>query len=144
MLLGLSEGARDVVGLVDRIGIGEEEMTSAGGLCAGPSGVALACESSVAAEVQRWRVEQDDAFVVGNCLSCDRSGVVGRVVVDDDQLPLLSEGKSGFRLAEQRVETGGKRPLLVAGWDDDRNLQVGHFGQIQILLALCIVHDFVL
>ena len=65
--------------------------------------------------------------MVGSGLSCDRAGVVGRVVVDDDQLPLLAEGKSRFRLAQERVETGGKRPLLVAGWDDNRNLQVRDF-----------------
>ena len=98
MPIGLSKGAGDVVGLVDRVGVGEEEMMSAGCLCAGPACVALACESAGAAQVQRWSVEENDAVMAGGGLSCDHAGVVGRVVVDDDQLPLLAEGKSGFRL----------------------------------------------
>ena len=53
----LAEGAREVVGLVDRVGVGEEEVLAAGGLCSGPAGVALACESSAVAQVQRRRVE---------------------------------------------------------------------------------------
>jgi len=97
--IGLSKGAGDVIGLMNCVGVSEEEVTSAGCLRACPAGVALACESTVTAQVQRRSVKENDAVVAGGCMSRDRASIVSRVVVDDDQLPLLAEGKSGFGLS---------------------------------------------
>ena len=61
----------------------------------------------------------------GGGLGGDVAGSVGGVVVDDDQLPLLSERETGFGLGQQGGEAGGKGALLVAGGDDDGEFEVG-------------------
>src|SRR5260370_26652438 len=86
------EGAGDVVGFVDGVCVGEEEVSAARGLCASPTCVALARKPSAAAQVEWRSVEEDHSAVVGRCFGGDLAGLVGGVVVDDDDLPLLSEG----------------------------------------------------
>jgi hypothetical protein len=129
---------------VDGVGVGEEEMTAAGRLCAGPACVAFAREASAVAEVEWGRVEEDDAVVSGGGFGSDLAGLVGGVVVDDDQFPLLAEDEAGFGLAQQRGETVGQGALFVAGRDDDRDLEIVLCGRIRGLLEIGIVHNFVL
>ncbi len=47
------EGAGEVAGLVDGVGVGEEEPCAAGLLRGGPAGVVLAGEAAAVAEVER-------------------------------------------------------------------------------------------
>jgi len=37
----------------------------------------------------------------------------------------LAEEETELRLAQDRGEAGGQRALLVAGWNNDREFQVG-------------------
>ena len=53
VLLGLVEGAGEVAGLVDGVGVGEEQPCAAGGLRAGPAGVGFAGKSAAVGEVER-------------------------------------------------------------------------------------------
>ena len=140
----LAERARDVVGFVDGVGVGEEEVMAAGGLGSDPACVVLAGEASAVAEVEWGCVEKDDAAVSGDGFGGDLAGFVGGVVVDDDQFPLLAEEEARFGLTEQRREAGRQRTLLVAGWDDDRDLEIRLWGRIRGLLGVDIVHEFVL
>jgi len=68
--------------------------------------------------------------MAGSGLLSDLAGIVSRVVVDDDQLPLLAEEKSGFGLADQGRQTVGQGAFLVAGGDNDGEFRVGLFGRI--------------
>jgi hypothetical protein len=120
--------AGEVVGFVDGVGVGEEEVLSASFLCGGPARIALAGEPSASGEVEGWGIEKNDSIVAGRGLLSDLAGIVGRVVVDDDQLPLLAEEKSELRLADQGRQTVGQGAFLVAGGDNDGEFQVGLFG----------------
>ena len=104
MSICLPDSAGDVVGFVDGVCVGEDEVPSASGLCACPAGVALACESSAAAMVERRSVEEDHS-IVGCCgFLGDLAGFVGRGIVDDDDFPLLAEGEAGFGLDQKGGE----------------------------------------
>ena len=120
MPVRFTERAGDVVGFVDGVGVGEEEVSSAGGLCSDPAGVAFAGESSAAGQVERRSVEEDHSVVFCRCFSGDFASLVGGGVVDDDDLPLLSEGEARFGLDQEGGEAGRQGPLLIAGRDDYR------------------------
>ncbi len=98
VLFRLVESAGEVSGLVDGVGVGEEEPGAAGVLRSDPAGVGFAGEAAAVAEVERRRFEDDDAVAAGGGGFGDLAGAVGGVVVDDDQLPLLAEGEAGFGL----------------------------------------------
>jgi len=127
MAIGFAEGAGDVVGFVDGVCVGEEEILAACCLCAGPAGVVLAGESSVDGEVELRGVENVDSCVARGCFGGDVARVVGGVVVDDDKFPLMIEEETWLRLGENGGQTCGQRTLLVAGWNDDREFEVGCF-----------------
>ncbi len=53
----------------------------------------------------------------------DLRGLVGGVVVDEDQLPLQAEGEAGLGLGEQGIEAGGEGCCFVARGHDDGEAQ---------------------
>ncbi len=123
VLFGLEDRAAEVSGLVNGVGVGEEQPVrgGVGGLEAGPAGLRFAVEGALGgAEVELGRGEDGDAFGVlrGDFLS-DGAGAVGGGVIDDDELPLLAELEAGLGLRDQRGEAGREVGLLVARGDDD-------------------------
>jgi hypothetical protein len=92
------EGAGEVAGLVNRVGVGEEEPSAAGLLRGRPAGVGFAGEAAAAGEVERRGGEDDDAVAAGGGGLGDLAGAVDGVVVDDDQFPLGAEGESAARI----------------------------------------------
>ena len=65
---------------------------------------------------------------------------VGRVIVDDDQLPPASQLESRLRLAHQGGETGRQRKLFVSGGNNDGKLRSG----ISVVFVNTFGHKFVL
>ena len=77
MAIDFLQGAREIIRIVDGVGVGEEEIASAGSLCSGPTGVVLAGEASATGEVERWGVEQRDSVVGCGGFGGDFAGSVG-------------------------------------------------------------------
>ena len=69
--------------------------------------------------------------------------LIGRGIVDDDDLPLQSEREAGFGLDQKGGEAVWQRLFLVAGWDDDGELKFW-FSPVWGRLVVGISHDFVL
>jgi hypothetical protein len=107
MAFGFAEGAGDVVGFVEGVCVGEEDVFAACCLRAGPAGVVLAGESSVGAEVEFGGVENVDSCVTRGCFGGDVAGVIGGIVVDADQFPLLAEEETWLRLGEDGGQACG-------------------------------------
>ncbi len=150
MPFGFADGAGQIAGLVDGICVDEEEPLALCGLSSGPAGVVFSGEAAAVGEVEGWRGEDGDAGMGGGGLGCDGCGGVGGVVVDDDELPLQSEGEAWFGLLEDGGEAVGEGLLLVAGGQDDRELIARLFGVFsdgfRIVRGREVggVHDFVL
>ena len=125
VLLRLVEGAGEVAGLVDGVGVGEEEPGAARLLGAEPAGVGLAGKASAVREVEGWGFGYKDAIAAGGCGFGDLAGGVGGVVVDDDHFPLLAEREARLGLGEQRLQTGTHGCSLIAGGHDDGEPKLG-------------------
>lgn len=70
----------------------------------------------------------------------DSSGSIGRLVIDDNQLPLAPQLEPRLRLAHQGGETGWQRSLFVPGRNDDGKVQSG----ASVVLSSTFGHKFVL
>jgi hypothetical protein len=143
VLLGFVDGAGEVAGLVDGVGVGEEEPGAAGMLRAGPAGVGLAGESATVGEVERGCVEHGHARTVGGGFAGKVAGPVDGVIVDDNDLPLPAQVEASLGLGEEGIEAGRERVRFVAGGDDDGEAEgwgaIGGFG------CMCLfAHRFVL
>ena len=77
MAVDLLKGPGEIVGVVDGVGVGEEEVASAGGLRAGPAGVVFAGEASARGQVEGWGFEEGDTAVLCGDFGCDIEGLVG-------------------------------------------------------------------
>ena len=88
-----------------------------------PAGVGLAGEAAVRAQIERRGGEDGDAGMRCRGLFRDGFGGIGRIVVDDDQLPLGPECEAVVGLREQRCEAGRKIGCFVASGDDDGEAQ---------------------
>ena len=115
VFFGFVHGAAEVAGLMDGVGVGEEQPAAPGALSRGPAGVVLAGPAFFELE----RVEHCDARKALG----DGAGLVGAAVVDDDQLPILAEEEDVFGLGGEGDEAGAEAILFVAGGDDDGELE---------------------
>lgn len=122
ILLELVAGAGEIAGLMEGVGVGEEEEGAAGDLGSGEAGVVLAGEMG---GVECGGLEDADAGVGSGGLSQDFGGAVGGGVVYEDELPVGAEGEAGFRLGEEGFEAGGEGGFLVAGGNDDGEEEAG-------------------
>ena len=116
MLFGLVDRARQVSSFVDRVGVGEQQPAAFRLLRRGPAGIVLPRE---AATLELRRRENGHSCIASSSLSSDLRGAIGRLVVDDQQLPLLAEREPALRLDEQRVQTASKNAFLVPRRNND-------------------------
>ena len=91
-------------------------------LRAEPAGGVLAGEAAAVREIERRSAEDGDAGVGGDFVGQGERGVAG-VVVDDEDLPLLAQREAGFGLGDEGGKAGRERAGLVAGRDDNGELE---------------------
>ncbi len=96
----LVAGAGETAGFVDGVGVGEQEEATAGSLGSGPAGVVFPGEAALRGEVKRGGFEEGDALKGGGFRG-DRGGLIGRAIVDDEQLPVMAELEGRIGLAEE-------------------------------------------
>ena len=112
--LGLVHGAAQVAGLVEGVGVGEEQPAAAGVAGCGPDGVGFAGPARL--ELGGFQ-DGDTGKAAG-----DFGRAVRGVVVDHDQLPILAEVENLFGLADQGLEARGQTVGFVACRNDDGEL----------------------
>src|SRR5271170_242597 len=100
-----------MTGLVHGIGIGEEEPFSARGLGSGPDGIGFASP----ALLQRRSLHDHHAWKAVS----DGVRLVGRVVVDNEDLPVAAELPCMLRLARERTKAVAEAVFFVAGGNND-------------------------
>ena len=117
MPICLSERAGDVVGFVDGVSVGEEKMAASGGLGAGPACVALAGESTAAAQVQRRSASRR---ITPSCVAA-ASAAISRVRSVEASLIMISShcwprAKPGSDLVRSEArQAGNEGSSLRAG-----------------------------
>lgn len=116
----LVQGAGEVAWLVHCVRIGKKQPLPAGCLRRRPAGISFACEPSAVAEIQSGSGQDSNSEVVTGRLLGDLAGVVGRVVVNYDEFPLLAKGEAGLGLSDERFQAGAEGSCFVSGWNDDR------------------------
>jgi hypothetical protein len=105
-----------------------------------PAGTVLSRKAASRSKIQRRRVQNENSAASGGKINRDVACAVGRVVVDDNQLPVTAKLETGSRLRNQRGQAGGERLFLVAGWNNDRELEL-----VSVAIVFCVLgHDFVL
>jgi hypothetical protein len=118
------ESVEGTAGLMDGIGVGEEEPPALRLLRAGPAGLGFASKGTLMATEFQWRCFKDtDAWVAGGEGMRELTGVVCGVVIDDKDLPVAAELEVVVALVDEGVEAVGEIVLLVARGDDDGELE---------------------
>jgi len=96
---------------VDGIGVGEQDPAATRPAGRGPDGVVLPCP----AFLELGGLKDGDAGKAAG----DFSGLVGGLVVDDDEVPVAAKLEEMIGLRDKRLETGGEVLFLIAGGNDD-------------------------
>src|SRR5437660_1762186 len=99
---------------MDGVCVGEENPAAAHFTGCGPKGIVLPCP----AFFELGGFEEGDAAKAAGYFS----SAVGGMVVNHDQFPVAAELEDLFGLRDERLQTGSKVLLFVAGWDDDGEL----------------------
>ncbi len=105
------DGAVQVAGLVNGVGIGKKNPAATGLARRGPDGVVLPCP----ALLELGGVQDGDA---GKAAS-DLGSAVGGVIVDNDQFPVAAEVEDIVRLRDKRLEARTEALLFVTRRNDD-------------------------
>ena len=120
----LVDGAMQIAGLVDGVGVGEQHPAAARFAGCGPDGIVLPCP----AFFELGGLEHGDAGKAAG----DFGGAVGGVVVDDDEFPVAAKLEDVFGLRDKRLKASCKVLLFVAGGNDDGEFdELFRFGLIE-------------
>ena len=139
MLFELVPRPRETARLMNRVSVGEDQQLTPRSLRACPAGIRLASKCRLPADLECWSFEQRHT----RAFAGNAERLVGRGVVDHDQLPFLAQLPTQLRLSNQRFQAGSQGRLLVACRNDDGQNQRRRFGQIYGDVP-SFIHDFVL
>ena len=112
---GFVDGAVQGAGLVNGIGVGEQQPPAPGLARRGPDGIALAGPTLF----EPRRFHQGHAGKGAR----DLRGAVGGIVIDHDQFPVAPQLEDLFRLPDQGLKAGADAVLFVARRDNHRQFE---------------------